>query len=253
MCAAIIAWEVEHGGLTRDAQGRLYNGDPPKRYYIDAKTCDRKNEAGRVTHTADEWFRDQLCKPLTCPSPAPTPVPSPTPAPTPTPESGEEWCTLAPGALNWPLMPGSDKQRSEGGVCPPCWSKHPEQIVTRCGIRHIRTIETMGGAGRRYVFDTTCHSEAPRCPHRPNQRTCDVLWACQPHEPAMYQTGPGFELEKVDRRSDNFYLGQINITKPEENGDYEVWVCPPGVRPDGPGGNVCDVWRGYVGTDGAPK
>lgn len=146
-------------------------------------------------------------------------------------------------------MPGSDVQRAEGGVCPLCWLDNPDQIVSRCGLRLVRVASRNGGAGRLFRFDVTCHSDAPRCPQRPEQRTCDTLWGCQPDSPEMYQTGPGFTLARVDRQSDNPYFGQIHISDPRENGNYEVWACPPGIRPDGPGRERCSVWRGYVGTD----
>ena len=198
--------------------------------------------------------------PVPSPSPAPTPAPSPTPAPTPSPSPGNggaddpKWCQLQPGARNWPLFPGSDKLKSEGGVCPACWGDQPGQIVSRCGIKHRATQSRNGGAGRRYIFDVTCHSDAPRCPHRPDQRSCDVLWACQPPEPAIYQTfGEQWELAPVDRVSHNPYLGQIHVSDPSENGWYTIHACPPGIRPDGPGGEVCESIGLYVGTDGELK
>lgn len=190
------------------------------------------------------------------PSPSPLPLPTAAPPPSPRPPSGPDdprWCEIEPGARNWPLMPGSNKLRSEGGVCPTCWGDQPHLIVSRCGIKHKATQSRNQGAGRRYIFDVTCHSEAPRCPHRADQRTCDVLWACQPSEPAMFQTGPGFELARVDRVSSNYYLGQIHISDPAENGWYTIHACPPGYRPDGPGGEVCESVYLYVGTDGDLK
>lgn len=249
LCSEHLEQEVRHGHLKRDAQGRLYNdpgNDASRRYYID-RECSKVDAQGKVLtrHFWGIWPNGIECP--ACPTPPPA---SPPPSTPPTTSDDQTACTLAPGALNWPLVPGTDKQRSEGGFCPACWGDHPEQIVSRCGIRHIRTAIRNGGAGRLYRFDVTCHSDAPRCPHRPDQRTCDVLWGCQPPEPALYQTGPGFELERVDRQSDNPYFGQIHISDPRENGWYTIYACPPGIRPDGPNGDVCESLYLYVGTDG---
>jgi hypothetical protein len=246
-CAEWIAGALRSGDLTVVTGDILTNG----RDFINRKDCWVVYQDG--TRKADRYRNDGTVCREGC-SKAPEPCASPSPSPTPAPSS-DRYCSLEPGATNWPLMAGSDKLPSEGGKCPACWGDNPDKIIARCGVKHKATQSRNGGDGRRYIFDVTCHSDAPRCPHRPDQRSCDVLWACQPPEPAMYQTfAEHWHLARVDRVSHNPYLGQIHISDPAENGWYVIHACPPGVSPDGPDGDSrCGSLSIYVGTDGELK